>query len=300
MMTVLVAANGDVHIAYETFGSPGGEPLLLIIGLDFQSVWWPDGFCAALAERGFHVARFDNRDTGLSTHFSSPRQENPFKVFFRGSRSTPYTARDMVDDGVAVMDTLGWESAHLAGGSLGSALALGTAVLRPERVRTVTGLLTAPLRRIDTLRYIRFGVFPRFFRIRQPDTDEGAIQTLVEIYRILSSPNHPFDEALARQMAEASHQRAPRNRATTQRQLAAGRADGGLAKRLGEIKVPTLLINGADDPLIRPSAAAALARQIPGARAVVYPRMGHTVPEYAWSSIADMMAEHAGIGQRLP
>jgi pimeloyl-ACP methyl ester carboxylesterase len=302
MMSVQMARNGEVRIAYETFGPSGGEPLLLIMGLDFQMVWWPDGFCAALAERGFHVARFDNRDTGLSTHFSSPRRENPFKVLFTGSAKPPYTTYDMVNDGMAVMAALGWDSAHLLGGSLGSALALATAILHPERVRTVTAIMTAPMRRTDTLRYLRFGIFLRIARhlarLRLPDTDEGAIQTLVEIARLMSSPNHPFDETAARHMAQTSHARSPRNRGTTQRQLAAGRAAAGLARRLGEITAPTLLINGADDPFIRPSAAAALARQIPGARATIYPDMGHTPPQHLWSTLADAVAAHAGLTTR--
>src|SRR5262245_20534137 len=184
MMVVQMARNGHIRIAYETFGSPAGEPLLLIMGLDFQMVWWPDGFCTALAERGFHVARFDNRDTGLSTHFPSPPRENPFKVLFTGSAKPPYTTYDMVDDAIAVMAALGWDSAHLLGGSLGSAIAVATAILYPERVRTVTGMMTAPVGRIDTLRYVKFGFFLRLTRhlarLRLPDTDEGAVRTLVE------------------------------------------------------------------------------------------------------------------------
>jgi pimeloyl-ACP methyl ester carboxylesterase len=297
MMSVQLTTNKEVRIAYETFGSSSGQPLLLIMGLDFQMVWWPDGLCAALAERGFHVARFDNRDTGLSTHFTSPERENPFKVLFRGSPDPPYTGYDMVDDGVAVMDALGWESAHLLGGSLGSALALGTAILHPERVRTVTGVYTMPGRKVDAVRYLRFGIFPKMIRaVRQPATDEGAVRTLVEIIRFMSSPNHPFDEAWARSAAEISHARSPRNMGTTQRQIAAGRAADELNGRVGEIKVPVLLINGADDPVVRPGAAAALAKRIPGARAEIYPRMGHTLPEHLWPTLADAIAAHAGLG----
>jgi pimeloyl-ACP methyl ester carboxylesterase len=299
MMGVQTAHNGEVRIAYETFGSADGEPLLLIMGLDFQMVWWPDGLCAALADRGFHVARFDNRDAGLSTHFSSPRRENPFKVLFRGSAKPSYTIYDMVDDGIAVMTALGWDSAHLLGGSLGSALALSTAILHPEHVRTLTGIMTAPLRRIDTLRYLKFGVFLRITRhlarLKLPDTDEGAVRTLIEIARLMSSPNHPFDDAQARQMAEISHARSPRDPGATQRQIAAGRAADELARRVSEITAPTLVINGADDPFVRPSAAAALAKQIPGARAIIHPRMGHTIPEHLWPTLADTMATHAGL-----
>ena len=290
------AHNGEVRIAYETFGTPGGEPLLLIMGLDFQMVYWPDGLCEALAERGFHVARFDNRDAGLSTHFSSPREENPFRVLFRGSAHPAYTASDMVDDGLAVMDALGWRSAHVCGASLGGGLALATAVLHPDRVRTVTSLMGGvPGGKLALLRYVKFGVFPRFARIKHPATDEGAIRTLVDMTRLLSSPHHPFDERWARSVAEISHARSPRDPRTTQRQTAAGLALGAIAHRLGEITAPTLIVNGADDPLVRPSAGAALARRIPGARSMVCPRMGHLLPEHVWGTVADAMATRAGL-----
>lgn len=292
-MGVELTRNGQVEIAYETFGRPGGAPLLLIMGLDFQMVWWPDGFCQALAERGFQVARFDNCDTGLSTHFVSPPRQRRSTAPDRGSSRPPYTSVDMVDDGLAVMSALGWPSAHLLGGSMGSALALSTAILHPERVRTVTAVQAAPWRQLDTLRYLRFGVFLRFFRMGQPPTDEGAIQTLVEIVRILSSKNHPFDATWAHQVAETSHRRAPRDPGSTRRQLAAGRASSDLARRLGEITAATLVINGADDPLIRPAAATALAARIDDARALVYPRMGHTLPEHVWPSLVDAVADHA-------
>jgi pimeloyl-ACP methyl ester carboxylesterase len=299
VVSVQLAKNKDVRIAYETFGSANGEPLLLIMGLDFQMVWWPDAFCELLADRGFHVARFDNRDTGLSTHFTSPKPRNPFSVLLRGAPDPPYTTYDMVDDGIAVMDELGWTSAHLLGGSMGSALALGTAVLYPERVRTVTGVFTMPLRKIDALRYLRFGILMKMIRAgkqTQADPDERAVETLVEIFRMMSSPNHPFDEDWARSVAQISHSRAPRNLGTTQRQLAAGRAADKLTKRIGEVAVPTLLINGADDPFVRPGAAAVLAKQIRGARAEIYPRMGHTLPEHMWPKLVEAIVAHTARG----
>ncbi|HZM79143.1 MAG TPA: alpha/beta hydrolase [Candidatus Limnocylindrales bacterium] len=285
-MEVRMARNGDVRLAYETFGTAGGEPLLLIMGLDFQMVWWPDGFCRALADHGFHVARFDNRDTGLSTHF-------------RSAGKTPYTTYDMVEDGIAVMTDLGWGSAHVVGGSLGGAIAVATAIVRPERVRTLVAMMTSPTRPLDILRYLKIGILLRFTRVRHPATDEGAVETLVDIARLLSSPEHPFDEEWARRTAELSHARAPRDLGTTRRQMAAGRAASDLARRTGEITAPTLVINGADDPLIRPSGAAALARRIPGARSMVYPGMGHTVPEHLWPALVDTIAEHAAAKTRL-
>ncbi|GAB7050895.1 alpha/beta fold hydrolase [Catenuloplanes indicus] len=290
------ARNGDVRIAYETFGDPGGVPLLLIMGLDFQMVLWPDEFCRMLAGRGFHVARFDNRDSGLSTHFTSPAPENPFRTLFRGSAAPVYTGLDMVADGLAVMDALGWPSAHVCGASLGSGLALATAVLHPGRVRGVTAVLGGPLgRRRDLLRYVNFGLFPRAARIRHPATDAGAIDTLVDLLRLISSPHAPFDEQWARSVATISHHRSPRDPGSTQRQTAAGLRLGPVARRFHEITVPTLCVNGADDPLIRPSAGAALARRIPGARSIVHPRMGHTLPPHVWPLLTAELASQAGL-----
>jgi pimeloyl-ACP methyl ester carboxylesterase len=293
-VTVSTARNRDVEIAYEAFGQAGGMPLLLIGGLDFQMVWWPEGFCQALADRGFAVARFDNRDAGLSTHFTSAAKENPWKVLLHGSRARPaYTAADMTDDGVAVMQALGWESAHVIGASMGAGLALGTAIRHPARVRTVTTIAGIPPSVAAVLRYVKFGAFLKLSLMRQPDTDEGAIEGLVAVMRAMASPNHPFDGQWARSTAEISHQRSPRDPTTTQRQLAAGRASLAMFRRLDQITAPALILHGADDPLIRPSAAAALARAIPGARAVVYPAMGHELPEHLWRTAADAVAQHA-------
>jgi len=124
----------------------------------------------------------------------------------------------------------------------------------------------------------------------------GGEPLLLEVMRMLSSPNHPFDEAWARSAAELSHARAPRDRGTTQGHLAAGRASIGLYRRLGEVTAPVLILHGADDPLARVSGACAMARRLPGARLQVFAAMGHVVPRHLWPAIADAVAAHAGVG----
>ncbi len=217
--------NGDVTIAYETFGDPGGAPLLGIMGLDFQMVWWPDAFCQALADRGFAVARFDNRDTGLSTHFSSDRRENPFGALL-GRTKPAYTTRDMLGDALAVMDALGWESAHVLGGSMGGALAQALAVYHPSRVRSLISCFGVPADAgpLQLLRYIKFGPFRQFRTLRADDSRESQIELLVSIFRVFASPGYPFPERWVREAAAISHDRSPRDPTSTQRQLAAGRA----------------------------------------------------------------------------
>lgn len=133
-MGIEYAVNGDARIAYETFGT-AGEPLLLVLGLDYQMVWWPDAFCERLVEAGYHVARYDNRDTGLSTHYPEPADGSPWRALLGGTRPL-YTMTDMIGDGLAVMDALGWADAHVLGGT--SAIAQGMALLHPGRVRGLT------------------------------------------------------------------------------------------------------------------------------------------------------------------
>jgi len=285
--TIQYVRNGDATIAYETFGE-SGEPLLLIMGLDFQMVWWPDAFCERLVAAGYHVARFDNRDTGLSTHYPEPADGGPWRALLGGSRPR-YTGQDMFRDGLAVMDALGWADAHIMGGSLGTTLAQGIALFHPERVRSLTlcngGPATAGILR--TLRYMRFGIFREFRKLPKATTPQQETDNLVAIYRAMASPGYPFPEAWARQTATISQARSPRNPRTTQRQLAACRAV--TFPPLSTITAPTLVVSGADDPLFDPRAGRDLAKQIPGAQFALYPGMGHNLPEELWDDLIAQM-----------
>lgn len=294
------ARNGDVSIAYETFGDLGsGIPLLGIMGLDFQMVWWPDAFCAMLADRGFVVARFDNRDTGLSTHFSSSQRESPWRALLGGTKPA-YTTLDMLDDALAVMDALGWESANVLGGSMGGALAQALAVYHPTRVRALISCMSVPADSgsLQLLSYIKFGTFRQFRRLKADDTRESQIELLVSVYRAISSPGFPFPEKWAREAAEISHDRSPREPTSTQRQLAAGRAQK--TPPISRITAPTLVISGEDDPLIKPKGGRDTAARIPGAKFVSYPGMGHNLPEELWPQIVDEICAVAGVPPRQP
>src|SRR3954468_17960695 len=133
-MGIEYAVNGDARIAYETLGT-AGEPLLLVLGIDYQMVGGADAFCEHLVEAGYHVARYDNRDTGLSTHYPQPSDGSPWRALVGPTRPL-YTIADMAADGLAVMDALGWSDAHVLGGT--SAIAQAMALLHPQRVRSLT------------------------------------------------------------------------------------------------------------------------------------------------------------------
>jgi pimeloyl-ACP methyl ester carboxylesterase len=289
-------SNKDVRIAYETFGDlAAGEPLLLIMGLDFQMVWWPDGLCEQLADRGFAVVRFDNRDTGLSTKFDSPKRENPF-LSLLGRTKPSYTTLDMLDDAIAVMDAVGWKSAHVLGASMGSGLAQAMALYHPERVRTLVCAsgLPADVSGAKAMTYIKFAVFGKLRKIKPASTREGEIDNLVEIFRAFgASPTYPFPEEWVRSVAAISHDRSPRDPKSTQRQLAAGRAQKIPA--ISGIKVPTLVICGQDDPIIKPRGSKDTAAAIPGARLIIYPGMAHSLPPELWSDIVTEVAAQAGL-----
>jgi pimeloyl-ACP methyl ester carboxylesterase len=279
-MTTSFAHNGAVEIAYETFGDTGAQPLLLVSGLDYQMVWWPEELCTGLAERGFHVARFDYRDTGLSTQFTDTMSGGPWKALLAGSKNAPYRTQDMIDDMLAVQDALGWPGAHLLGVSMGAGMAQLTAILHPERVRTLTLVSGIPMggNPLRVLPYMHLGAFAKLATHRYGPERADQERMLIDVLRATYTDTYPINEDWARQTARISYDRRPPDPAARKRQLAAGRAAKIQKDALGQITAPTLVIHGEADPLIRASAARALAGAIPGARLVTYPGMGHGLP----------------------
>jgi pimeloyl-ACP methyl ester carboxylesterase len=161
------ARNGEVRIGFTDLGGAGGEPLLLIMGLAVSRFWWPPGLVDDLVRRGFHVAAYDQRDAGQSTHFPDTGAASPIAAVLR-RRSPAYTAEDMTDDAVAVLDALGWDSAHLFGHSMGGQLAQRTALRHPGRVRSITSSASLPgdVGRLGAARYVRLGTVARLARMK--------------------------------------------------------------------------------------------------------------------------------------
>jgi pimeloyl-ACP methyl ester carboxylesterase len=290
-MGIEYATNGDTTIAYETFGT-SGEPLLLVLGLDYQMVWWHDAFCERLVEAGFHVARYDNRDTGLSTHFPQPVDGSPWRALLGGGRPV-YTLADMAGDALAVMDALGWTGAHVLGGT--SAIAQAVALLHPDRVRGLTLCMSSPATAgvLRSLSYLKFGIFREIRKVPRAATPQQHVDRLVALYRLQASPGYPFPEQWVRETATLSHSRAPHDPGTTQRHLAAGRATR--LPPLSGITAPTLVVSGADDPMVKTSGGRDLAAQIPGAQFVLYPGVGHDLPEGIWDDMIARMPRAAAV-----
>lgn len=267
-MSVHFARNGDIEIAYETFGSAPGSPLLLIHGAGAPMLGWPEEFCAALVERGFHVARCDNRDAG------------------RSSRATrPYDVADMATDGLAVLDALDWPAAHIVGVSLGGMIGQVMAARHQDRVLSLTSMCSAP---DASLRRTKIGVVLRFFALnwRPPAGPDAAGERLVELHRLVGSTGHPQNEDWIRRTGREAHAHRT-DFAAARRQAAAARASGDRRAELATITAPTLVLSGDADPLQPPRAGKATADAIPGARFVTYPGMGHDLPPALWPAIID-------------
>jgi pimeloyl-ACP methyl ester carboxylesterase len=277
------AHNGTVRIAFEELGGAGGEPLLLVMGLGVSRFWWPDGMVAELAGQGFHVVAYDQRDAGESTHFPAAGTGNPLVTVLR-RRSVAYTAEDMTDDAVAVLDALGWDSAHLFGHSMGGQLAQRTALRHPRRVRSITSSASLPS---DTsglagTRYVHLGMVARMARLRFPEGRDGDIALGMALARMIASPGYPFDEAEARARVERDVVSGVRDAAAQSRQVGA-KWHGG---RLSELRLPVLVLHGEQDQVLRPAAARHTAAAIEGARLVLLPGVGHDLPAAVWPQVA--------------
>jgi pimeloyl-ACP methyl ester carboxylesterase len=272
----MTAPVNGIEIGYETHGDPEGEPLLLVMGLGAQLTTWPVELCDALADRGFHVVRYDNRDTGLSTKFADVGGDF-MTSFLKASQGEPvelaYTLSDMAADGMALLDHLGIESAHIVGASMGGMIAQTMAIEHPARVRTLTSIMsTTGEPEYGTPQPDAIAVLLRPAAV----TRDEAIEADVTARRVIGSPEH-FDEAVARERAAEAYDRCY-NPAGTARQLLAIVAGGSRAEGLAQLAVPTLVIHGDIDPLVTFSGGQRTAELVPGAELLALEGMGHDLP----------------------
>ena len=288
-----VQANG-ISIAYESFGSPEDETILLIGGTGQQLVGWPIELVTALVERGYRVVRFDNRDVGLSTKLTKAGLPDPAAVsqaLQEGKPAPiPYTLRDMAEDAVGLLDALNIEQAHLVGASMGGAIAHWAAIDHPDRVSSLTTIAA------DSGN-------PRLPAIAKPEAFAGLppqpmtadrqafINWQVKTAQVLAGSTYPTDEAILREWAERDFDRGF-DPAGLVRQQTAILVDhfSPSAERLNnlkEINVPTVIIQGTEDPLVPMASAEDLATQIPNAELRLIPGLGHFIPTELIPDIID-------------
>lgn len=291
-MTRIDVGRG-IALEVETTGE--GEPLLMIMGIGAQLTMWPDGLVMALVARGFRAIRFDNRDVGLSTwldHLGVPNVRGLMarRALGRTVRA-PYTLSDMAGDVVGLMDALELPRAHVLGVSMGGMIAQTVALEHPDRVRSLTSIMSHG----GDLR----SLFGRASAMRvllgpTPTSRDEAVERVARLFRVIGSHRWPVDEALLRERAAANYDRAFHPKGF-QRQLTAILASGSRLPALRRLAVPTLVLHGADDPLILSSAGRRVAEAVPGARFVTLDGMGHDLPEPLWDEVADHVAGHCGL-----
>jgi len=289
----LAPANG-IEIAYQEVGDPSGEPLLLVMGLATQMLGWDEELCGMLAERGFRVVRFDNRDVGHSTMFDSAGVPSRRDLLLGRRASAAYLLSDMAADAIGLMDHLEISSAHVAGVSMGGMIGQALAIEHPERIRSLVSIMsTTGSRRAGQPKP---HVLPLLLK-PAPREREAFVAHMLALLSAIGAPGDVLDTPEGRSFVADTHDRDPDVRGTG-RQLAAILASGDRTKRLRDITAPTLVIHGDVDPLITPSGGKATAKAIPGARLTIVPGMGHGLPERLWPQLVDAIAGHVADAER--
>jgi len=292
---VRLQANG-IAIEVDDQGAPGGEPLLLVMGLGMQLTGWPEGLVQRLVRRGLRVIRIDNRDIGLSQHFDHLGVPNlalaALRYTVRMPVHAPYGLADMAGDAVGVLDALGLERAHVCGASMGGMISQHIAARHPQRVKSLTLMMTTSGARHLPQAALR--VQRALLSRPRGRSADAVVEYLEKLLRLIGSPAYPApaDELRARLYAMVARSWHP---AGTMRQLAAVAADGDRSPMLVSITAPTHVLHGAADPLVPPAAADDLVAKISNATLEKVPGMGHDLPEPLLDRIADAIA---GAAQR--
>jgi pimeloyl-ACP methyl ester carboxylesterase len=294
----IVPANG-IQIAFEAFGDPGDQPLLLVMGLGGPMLLWHPDLCALLAERGFFVIRYDNRDVGRSTHLRDAPEPDVRAATRRGDvSSASYSLDDMAEDGFGLLDALDLAAAHVLGISMGGMIAQTMAARRPERVLSLTSVASTPAPSLTNPKPEAMAAL-----MLPPVTSrEAAIAQAVEVSRIIGSPGFPPDEKWRTELAGMIWDQGP-DPAGRMRQLMAINASGDRTEAVRGIRVPALVVHGDSDPLIDVAAGQRTAQLIEGAELLIIPGMGHDLPRQIWPVLADAVvkvADQAGPAPREP
>ncbi len=284
--------NG-ITIEYDTFGRNDANPLLLVMGLGAQLVFWEEEFCESLANRGFHVIRFDNRDCGLSTKFDKADVPS-LKVLMSNDHSNeavalPYTMDDLADDSVGLLDALGIQSAHFVGASMGGMIVQTVGWRHRERVRSITSIMSTtgdpslPPPSPEALSVL--------FSPTVSGKDE-YVKNALKSWEVVRGSGYVPDIDRIRKRSERSWDRcyAPEG---VQRQMAAILGQGSRKAQLSELSVPFLVIHGTDDPLLSQECGQDTADAVSGAEIILIEGMGHDMPRETWPIIINGIANLA-------
>lgn len=296
-----IAKVNDLDIWYDTQGDPDNPPLLLIVGLGMQSVSWPESFCNGLVERGFYLIRFDNRDNGLSTKLHHLGKPNTLlavmKMALRMKLAAGYKLDDMAADAIGLMDALDIPRAHIVGASMGGMIAQIVAARYPERVLSLTSIMSTSGRRglpgpTRAARKVLFSAAP------DPTNHAALTEHFVNMMRVIGSPAYPTSEEILQERVALTLKRSLEPVATTRQLLAIG-ASGDRVNLLKSIIVSTLVIHGIDDPLVPIAGGRETASLIPNAAMVEIAGMGHDLPDQLADEITAKISEHCHAAEAI-
>ena len=282
--------GNDVELCYQTLGDPEGEPLLLVMGLGGPMNWWDTELCLLLAAEGFFVVRYDNRDTGRSSRIRARVTRGQLVRAFSGRRTkAPYSMGDLAGDAVALMDHLGWDSAHVAGISMGGMIVQTIAVEHPGRVRSLTSIMSTTGRR--TVGWQDPRIIPALLAPRKPGR-ESYVQTSVAFWGVIGSPAWP---APPERLAERAGETFDRGYSASgmMRQMMAILKQEDRTHRLRSLRVPALVIHGTADKMVHLSGGRSTAAAIHGSELVTVDGMGHDLPPELFATFVEAIARTA-------
>ncbi|MCW2710189.1 MAG: alpha/beta hydrolase fold protein [Marmoricola sp.] len=287
-----------IELCYQTFGSPDGDPLLLVMGLGGPMTWWDPELCTMLAEAGFFVVRFDNRDTGRSSRAAGrvTRRQLVQAFLGRGGR-VPYTLSDMAGDAFGLMDHLGWDSAHIVGVSMGGMIVQTMAIDQATRVRSLTSIMSTVGRR--TVGWQHPSLLPMLLANRAAGR-EAYVASSARMWQLIGSPGFPLDEEKGRARAEDTFDRGV-SASGVLRQMVAILNQPDRSRALAALRVPAVVVHGAADKMVHVSGGRATARAIPGAELLLIDGMGHDMPNELFETFTDVIrrtADRAGRATR--
>lgn len=266
---------GGIEICYQTFGDPAGDPLLLVMGLSGPMTWWDPDLCRRLADAGFFVIRYDNRDIGRSSRIRARvRRNQVVRAFFGRGPRPPYTLDDLAGDGFGLLDHLGIDSAHVAGVSMGGMIVQTMALLRPDRVRSLTSIMSTTGRR--TVGWQDPRLLPLLLA-RSAQSREAYVVSSARVWRLIGSPGFPETPETTDARAAETYDRGV-SAAGSARQILAVLHQPDRSRLLRSLRVPTLVVHGLQDKMVHVSGGRATARAIPDAELLLVPGMGHDMP----------------------
>jgi pimeloyl-ACP methyl ester carboxylesterase len=273
----------EVELCYQTFGTPDDEPLLLVMGLGGPMTWWDPELCRLLVDRGFYVIRFDNRDVGRSSRVAARVTRGTLVRAFAGRRvRVPYSLVDMADDAFGLLDHLGLESAHVCGVSMGGMIAQTMAIEHPQRVRSLTSIMSTTGKR--TVGWQHPSLLPSLLASRPGR--EGYIDASLKTWQIIGSPGYPNSREQTRARAGETYDRGV-SASGTMRQMLAILTQRNRAPKLHALRVPALVVHGLADKMVHVSGGRATAAAIPGAELLLIDGMGHDLPPALFETFAD-------------